>query len=115
MTDDIDTGERVDPNAPGLLSRHAAARYLGCSVRQLHYYRQRGALPAGAVVLFKRRSGGHPLVRYRLTKLEEFERTDWVIVSDGEQTDGQARPTETGEGAGPSDRPVASEEAHQVG
>lgn len=67
---------------PDLISRREAAAFLHCGLRSLHYRRQAGDFPEGTVVVFRRRSGGHPLVRYRRSKLEEFQRSDWTVVTD---------------------------------
>lgn len=67
---------------PDLISRREAADLLRCGLRSLHYRRRSGDFPEGTVVVFRRRSGGHPLVRYRRSKLEEFQRNDWTVVDD---------------------------------
>lgn len=65
---------------PDLITREQAADVLRCGLRTLHYMRRRGTFPDGTVVVFQRRSGGHPLVRYRKSKLEQFQREDWTVV-----------------------------------
>lgn len=70
------------PDDPNLVSREEAAQILGIGVRALHYKRTRGELPAGTVVTFRRAFGGHPLVRYRKSKLEALVNRGWVAVED---------------------------------
>jgi hypothetical protein len=67
---------------PDLITRQEAADLLHCGLRSLHYRRKAGDFPAGTVEVYRRRSGGHPLVRYRRSKLEEFLRNDWTVTAD---------------------------------
>lgn len=73
---------KVPFDDPDLISRREAAALLRCGLRSLHYRRKAGDFPDGTVVVFKRRTGGHPLVRYRRSKLEEFQRNDWTVIDD---------------------------------
>lgn len=65
------------PDDEGMLTRQEAAALLGIGLRSLHYKRKEGKLLEDTVVTFRRKYGGHPLVRYRQSKLEELLDEGW--------------------------------------
>lgn len=95
----MDDTQPEDPNGPDMLTREQASDVLGIRLRALHYWRRQNKLLPGTVVTFRRPFGGHPLVRFRKSKLEELLEQGWEITEDPVGNAEQAGADVQGEGS----------------